>query len=226
MPYIGLGRPFRVQTMKSSSESTHNLLAAMLIGMSIAISTVAQPPPSSERRKACAGIEGLERKRCESLNSPSGGGLELQDFGSNSILLDESDSARSLLTDDLKYLKTAAANLTRALESTDLDFRAIAAETKEVRKRAIRIRSSLALPNSGPKEAIRRLELPADRPQLRLLIQALSVLIKDAVRDELPTGRVLHVIGSLKARSDLDAIVELSERIRTQCELLGESDRQ
>lgn len=222
MPHIGLGRPFRVQTMKSSSQSTHHLLAAMIVAVSIATSAVAQAqaPPSSERRKACAGIEGLERKRCESPNSPSGGGLELQDFGSNSNLFDESDSARSLLTDDLNYLKTAAAYLTHALQSNELDFRAIAAEAAEIRKRAIRIGSSLALPNSTPTEAIRRLELPADRPQLRLLIQALSVLIKDAVRDELPTGRVLHVIGSLKARSDLDAIVELSERIRKQCELL------
>lgn len=205
------------------SLTTSSLLAAIFVATCIATSAAAQPPPSSERRAACAGIEGLERKRCENRDSPYVGALEVQDLSSNPIVLGESNSARSLLTDDLKYLKTAAAHLTRASQSTELDFKAIASEAAEIRKRATRIRSSLALPNTTPREAVRRLELLSDRPQLKLSLQALSALIEDAVRNELPTGRVLHVIGSLKARSDLDAIVELCERIRTQCELFSKS---
>ena len=212
--------------MKSRRESTPGLLAAIFIGMCIATSAVAQPPPSSDRRMACAGIEGLERKRCENRDSPYGWALEAQDLGSNSIFLDESNSDQLLLTDDLKYLKNAAAHLTRASQSNELDFKAIAAEAAEIRKRAIRIRSSLALPNSTPREAVRRLELLTDRPQLKLSLQALSALIEDAVRNQLPPRRVLHVIGSLKARSNLDAIVELSERIRTQCELFSKTGPQ
>jgi hypothetical protein len=135
--------------------------------------------------------------------------------------LDESESRRAQLTDDLNYLKTAAAYLARAFQSEDLDLNAIGVKAGEIKKRAKRLRDGLALPRSEPSDILRELELPTDPPQLKMSIYALSALITDAVQDPLPMGRVLYVVESLKARSDLDAIVKLSERIRTQCELLG-----
>jgi len=137
--------------------------------------------------------------------------------------LDESESRRAQLTDDLNYLKAAAAYLARASQSGDPDFKAIGVETAEVRKRAKRLRSWLKLPRSEPTDIMRELEMPADRPQLKLSMYALAALITDVVQNPLPTGRVLHVVESLKARKDLDAIVELSGRIRTQCELFSKS---
>jgi hypothetical protein len=138
---------------------------------------------------------------------------------------DESESRRAQLTSDLNYLKAAAASLAHAFQSEDLDLKAIGVETGEIRKRAKRLRAGLALPRSEPRDIMRELGLPSDRPQLKLSIYALSALITDAVQNPLPTGRVLHVVESLKARKDLDAIVELSERIRMQCELFSKSGR-
>jgi hypothetical protein len=131
------------------------------------------------------------------------------------------EARHAQINSDLDYLKTAAGNLALALQSEDLDLKAIDIAAGEIRKRAKRLGSLLALPSSEPRDAIRELELATDRPQLRHSIYALSVLIADAMRNPLPTGHVFDVIGSLKARSDLDSIVELSERIRRQCELLG-----
>jgi len=209
--------------MKSTTQTTLSLLAAMLIGMGTVPLAKAQAPTSAERRKACEGAEGSERRSCESGDAIPDAGPAPENTTDEAMRLDESESRRAQLTDDVNYLKAAAAYLARAFQSEDLDLKAIGVKTGEIRKRAKRLRAALALPRSEPTDAMRELKLPTDRPQLKLSIYTLSALITDAVQNPLPTGRVLYVVESLKARRDLDAIVELSERIRMQCELLGKS---
>ncbi len=213
--------------MKSTTQTTLSFLAAMLIAVGTVPLTKAQAPISAERRRACEGSEGPERRLCEKGDSiPATAPLPENIAADELMRFDELESRRAQLTDDLIYLKSAAAFLARAFQSEDLDLKAIGVETVEIRKRAKRIRSRLALPRSEPTDALKELELPNDRPQLRLSIYSLSALIADAVQNPLPTGRVLHIVESLKARNDLDAIVRLSERVNRQCELLGKSEDQ
>ena len=208
--------------MKSITQTTLSLLAAVLIGMGIVPLAKAQAPIPAQRGTACEGAEELERRWCENDFIPGRGPVP-ENTRDHAVRLDESESRRAQLTDDLNYLKAAAAYLARAFQSEDLDLKAIGVKTGKIRKRAKRLRDGLALPRSEPGDILRELELPTDLPQLKMSIYALSALITDAVQDPLPMGRVLYIVESLKARSDLDAIVELSERIRMQCELLGKS---
>jgi len=212
--------------MKSTTETTRALLTAMLLGISVVTLAKAQAPTSAERHKACEGTEGLERKWCEGGDS-NPGARDPAPVGENdayeSKRSDECESCGAPLAADLNYLKGVAAYLARASQSGDPDFKAIGVATGEIRKRAKRLRSKLALPRSEPTDILRELELPADRPQLKLSMYALATLISDVVQNPLPTGRVLYVVESLKARKDLDEIVELSGRIRRQCELFSKS---
>ncbi|HXI25498.1 MAG TPA: hypothetical protein VNG71_16655 [Pyrinomonadaceae bacterium] len=210
--------------MRSTTQTGLSLLAAMLIGMGTVPLAKAQVPTAAERRKACERAEGTERKWCEHGYSMPGSGLPPANTADEPPW-DESESGRAQLTDDLNYLKAAAAYLARAFQSEELDLKAIGVETEEIRKRAKRLRDGLGLPPSEPTDVMRELELANDRPQLKLSIYALSALITDAVQRPLPTGRVLFVVESLKARKDLDAIVELSRRISMQCELFSKSGR-
>ena len=209
--------------MKSITQTTLSLVAAVLIGMGIVPLAKAQAPIPAQRGRAREGAEELERRWCENGDFIPGRGPVPENTRDHPVRLDESESRRAQLRDDLNYLKAAAAYLARAFQSEDLDLKAIGVKTGEIRKRAKRLRDGLALPHSEPRDILRELELPTDPTQLKMSIYALSALITDAVQDPLPMGRVLYIVESLKARSDLDSIVELSERIRMQCELLGKS---
>jgi len=185
---------------------------------------MAQDLVSAERRTLCERSEAVDREGCASDDYST---LRLrrtaEDAADESTKFAEFEARRAQINTDLDYLKAAAGYLASAWQSEDLDLKAIDVAAGEIRKRAKRLGSLLALPSSEPRDAIRELELATDRPQLRHSIYALSALIAKAMRSPLPTGHVLDVIGSVKARSDLDSIVELSRRITMQCELLGKS---
>jgi hypothetical protein len=125
------------------------------------------------------------------------------------------------IREDLDRLQGWAIYLSNALSDSDLtSLNTFAKTAGEIESHAKRVRSGLALLSSDPIAVLKELELPIDRPHLKQLISTLVMLIGDAVRNPSLKGHVLDVTSSLIARSELDAIVELSGRIKTQCEVL------
>jgi hypothetical protein len=211
-----------MKAIKSATETTLYLLAAMLLVTTIVALAVAQDPDSEEQhRRICAGSDRPERKACGGWPSENSSVLNLEDASGESMKSGDFSSERAQISNDLNYLKSAADYLARASQSQDLDFKSIASATAQVRKRAERLRSILPLPGSGTSSVIRELELPTDGPQLRLYIYSFSTQIADAVRNPLLKGHLLDVTGSARARADLDALIELAKWIRMQCELLS-----
>ena len=213
-----------IYSMKSAIDATLCLAAATFLIIMLVPFTMAQDPTAEEpQRVVCNEFYGLNRKRCESGELTRDTGLSLENAAEDSMDRDERELRRAEIGDDVYYLKGVAGYLARASQSDDLDLKALATATGQIMKRATRLRSRLALPRSEPGAAIGELELPTDRPQLRLEIYSLSSMIGEAVQNPLLTGRMLDVIGSAKARSDLDEIVELSGRIRTQCKFFDKT---
>ena len=209
--------------MKSTIDATVCVAVALLI-MTVGPVAMAQDPAGEEQqRDTCDGLGRLERKRCESGELTRTIGLPFEDASEGSMNGDERQSRRAEISEGLQYLKGVGSYLMRASKSDVLDLDALATATEQIRKHTSRLRSRLALPLSTPRAAIGELELPADRPQLRRSIHTLSSMIAEAVQNPLLKGQVLDVMGAAKARNDLDKIVELSERIRTQCELFGKT---
>ena len=204
-----------MKAMKPATETTLCVVAAMLLVTTIAPFATAQDPGyDAQQRTICEGPDRLEFKSCAARTSDDSPALTLEDASTGV-------SERIQTRRDLTYLKAVADYLARASQSEDPDFKAIGSTAAQVRKRVERLRSMLALPSSGTSAGIRELELPTDRPQLKLFIYSLSIQISDAARNPLLKGRLLDVTGSARARADLDAIIESAKRIRTQCELFS-----
>lgn len=210
-------------------QSTINTTVFLLVtfcGMSIVPLAVAQDPTSDDERRSCERVGGIERKRCKGVSPPrvvvamDEAPGETEASGETKDLGDLATRPQQI-REDLARLQGWAIYLSNKLSDSDLtNLNTFAKTADEIEKHAKRLRSGLALPSSDPIAALKELELPMDRPHLKQMISALVMLIADAVRNPSLKGGVLDVTGSLKARSELDAIVELSGRIKTQCELL------
>jgi hypothetical protein len=128
------------------------------------------------------------------------------------------------ISEDLGYLQTALDYLSDAAsQSGGLNFKAIARSASEIRKRAGRLKDSLALPDAEKDGGHGEATAPADSGQLRAALSALSAQISDAVDNPVLRGRLLDVTGAFKASSELEKIVLLSRRIKISSEALGKT---
>lgn len=169
-----------------------------------------------ESRRACRRAVGSERRRCES---------ETEALDIAALAADESGRSEARLRvrqirQDLVYLRAAADYLSGvASQSGGLDFKAVAKSSSEVRRRAGRLKNSLALPTPLKGEEYGEQKALTDEGELRAALSSLSSLISDAVRASALRGYLLDATESVEASSRLDAIVELSGRIKAGSEV-------
>jgi hypothetical protein len=174
----------------------------------------------------CEGTNGKERERCVNRVTSSGIVLPMV-FGGNAVARAGDFHLRLVqLRYDLNYLEIASRYLVRAAyEGDNLNLKAVAKAAGEIKKRTERLRTLLALPASEQSEDVRPTEVPAELPQLQAAILKLSFLITNARRNTVLRGRILDQRQSAMAQQDLDAIVELSERIKTSCKVIIKNER-
>jgi len=112
-----------------------------------------------------------------------------------------------------------------ATQGDALDLKAVGKTASEVRKRAARLRESLALPH--PQKGARQREEGdiEDAEQLREALWEISGLVADAARNPVLRGYLLDPAMSAEAWRDLDEIVELCDRIKTGSETLVKTRR-
>jgi hypothetical protein len=107
-----------------------------------------------------------------------------------------------------------------------LDYKFISAATADLRKRASRLKSNLALPQPENNEPSQKREAEIDDEQMKSLLLLLRRRIASFVTNPLfETSGPLDIELSGKASLDLKKIVELCERIRKIADQLKKDDR-
>ena len=179
---------------------------------------------AEDDRGGCEREVGLERKRCEAETPPRDNAADMLEAPGRPEQFCEARLPQAQISEDLGYLQTALDYLSDAAsQSGGLNFKAIARSASEIRKRADRLKDSLALPDAEKDGGHGEAAAPADSGQLRAALSALSAQISDAVDNPVLRGRLLDITGAVKARNELEKIVLLSRRIKLSSEALGKT---
>ena len=132
---------------------------------------------------------------------------------------EEERLALAQIVEDYERIQLVNSDLARATsDPADLDLKLAADSASEIRKRAERLLNNLALPE--PPADVERVRMPAEgEEQLRPSLGMLRRLVERFVRS--PLFREVNVIDaqvSTRARRDLEGIIELSGRLKKDCE--------
>lgn len=127
--------------------------------------------------------------------------------------------ALAQIEEDYEHIQLANNDLGTATDKPNaLDLKQAGEYTSEIRKRAERLLNNLALPEL-PSD-VERVKMPAEgEEQLRPSLGMLHRLVDRFVRS--PLFREVNVIDaqvSARTRRDLEAIIELSGRLKKECE--------
>ncbi len=128
---------------------------------------------------------------------------------------------------DFRLLQVTASELLEATSGVGaLDLKLVAKSAAEIRKRATRLGSGLGLPKPEKEGQRPQPEPIADDEGLRRSVAALGELIYLFARNPVFTqAGVVDAELSLKARRDLDEIIELSGRVKAGSEGLRKAAR-
>ena len=131
------------------------------------------------------------------------------------------------IKEDFLQIQVIDKNLRRTTSATPaLNFGIIAKSVSEIKKRAVRLKTNLALPES--EEILELLEVkPGTEPeQLRSSLSALSDSIYEFVSNPFfLSAKVVDTRMSGKARQDLEQIIELSSHVKRSSEKLKIASR-
>jgi hypothetical protein len=135
--------------------------------------------------------------------------------------------ALSQIKEDYVRLQLVNKELSKAAsQPAGLDLKFVAKSTSEMRKRAERLLDNLALPELQ-QEAMRSKAADIEREeQLKASLLALGQLVERFVRN--PIFREVNVIdaqASTRARRDLQAIIEISGRLKKESERLDKDSQ-
>jgi hypothetical protein len=137
----------------------------------------------------------------------------------------EPQLAYAQLKDDFMRLQVVNNDLAQAVSSgSALDFKFVARSASEIKKRASRLKLNLALPEPEKDAKRPRTEVPAEPEHLKTSLSTLDDLILSFVHN--PVFQSVNVIDaqmSMKARRDLEAIIDLSDKIKKSSERLSKS---
>ncbi len=199
------------------------VLAATFLAVVIAPCALAQSDHPNDEPGGCGRTVGLEREQCESVAGALTQALMIEDAAGRPVQSGELRLPLAQIREDLGYLQSAAGYLSRAAsKSGELDFEAVAKSAAEIRKRANRLKEGLALPSPEKSGKDREEKALLVVWQLRVALSALSTLLFEAVPNPVLRGQLLDATRAARARSELDKIIELSERIKSSSEMLGQ----
>jgi hypothetical protein len=181
---------------------------------------------SNFERSECESAAGRERRTCEEERRErrlaaliSGVDYEPERWPEIRLPLQQ-------IREDFQYLLAVNGHLSQvASQGDELDFRAVAKSASEIKKRAARLRDSLALPEAEADEKRWRAEVSVEPARLRTALSELSKLITVATRNPVFGGYIFDAARAAEARRDLDEIVELSGRVGKCGERLSKGSR-
>ncbi len=123
---------------------------------------------------------------------------------------------------DFEHIQVARNGIVRAASGSALDFKFISDLTGEIKKRASRLESNLALPDPEGDDKSQKNGGELNEVQIRGALLKLCNRIESFVKSPLfETPGVIDVQHSAKASGDLNSILELSGSIRKSAERLN-----
>jgi hypothetical protein len=130
------------------------------------------------------------------------------------------------INEDLHRLQALNEEMTKAsADGQQLDFKYVLGSTAEVKKRALRLKTDLALPQNGKDEKRNDLK-EADNGQLQPGLSMLNKLIDGFLHNPIFNGGEVGALDphlTAQARRDLEDIITLSEKLRKTADKLNKS---
>jgi hypothetical protein len=131
------------------------------------------------------------------------------------------------VNEDLRRLQAINEEMTRRASpgGQQLDYKYVLDSTAEVRKRALRLKTDLALPQ-GAKEEKRNDLKGADNGQLQPGLDALNKLLDGFLHNPIFSGGEVGALDphlTAQARRDLDDIISLSDKLHKTADKLNKS---
>ncbi len=126
------------------------------------------------------------------------------------------------IREDYRQIQVVNNDLAKSLAGGGaLDFQYVAKSVSEIRKRAVRLRENMVLPDPAKPAARPAPPSGPEAEQLKSSLLALDKLILDFVNNPIfERAKVADVQMSAKARRDLEDIIEVSEQIKKSSERL------
>lgn|SRR5262249_41744306 len=135
------------------------------------------------------------------------------------------EAAQKQMNEDFQRIQTEDADMITAFTSANPpDYQKILDDAADIRTRATRLKNLLVLPPSG-KEDKRKKERDADL-DLQASMPLLSGTIKSFVSNPIfqqQAGQPVDYRNVVKARHDLDEIIELSSKVRAAAEKMSKA---
>ena len=147
--------------------------------------------------------------------------------GKNGPRKNDTELALKELQEDFTQLQILNKDLVLKTAKTQMpDVKFVARSTSEINRRAARLLSNLALPESGIGTLRSQPEEISDMTKLKASITKLGWLMYNFKKNPIfQEVGVLDASSAVKARGDLEAIIELSLHIKKGSEQLSKSDK-
>jgi len=137
---------------------------------------------------------------------------------SNTVLAEVNDDFGRLraINDDFKVLVSS---------TTPLNFKSLADSSVEIKKRGTRLKANLAgLPKAEKEEKREKQSVPLDEAQMKSLLSTVNAVMTSFLANPVfsDMGTLDNQL-ALKARRDLDYLIELSDVVKKGAEKLGKN---
>lgn len=108
-----------------------------------------------------------------------------------------------------------------------LDFKLVSKSAADIRKRAERLRDNLVLPEFDKVFEVPQLQAPTEAERLKSSLALLRGIILEFVHNpHFDNAQLVDIQAAMKARRDLDDIIEVSGWVRQSSERLHKADQQ
>src|SRR5262245_48649338 len=174
------------------------------------------PPPVDRRVNT-------DRLRQQEMSSRE---WQLRNFGKEPNTPKDKRQVEALMAqteEDFNRILTLHNEIARVLASkNDLDYRFVSDATAEIKKRASRVQSSLAL-RLTPEEAtaLEKSPAPTDLPMKDELITLCNQIRSFVTNPSIENPNTINAEQMTKARKDLETVIQISARIKKDADKLG-----
>src|SRR5690242_13984249 len=162
-----------------------------------------------------------ERIRQQQMSSRE---YQLRNFGTESNAPKDRRQLEALMTqtaEDFDRILTLHNEIARALASDNsLDYRFVSDATAEIKKRASRVQSSLAL-RLHPEETVDLEKEPTTEPMKDELIKLCHQIRSFVTNPSIANPNTINAEQMTKARKDLETVIQLSARIKKDADKLS-----
>jgi hypothetical protein len=133
----------------------------------------------------------------------------------------DSNLAYSQIREDYKQIQIVNNDLVGAIAGGALDFKYVSKSVSEIKSRAARLKMNMMLPEEKQSSFSSRLEFDAVAEQIKSALSVLDKLIIEFVNNPIfDQTKTVDVKQGVKARRNLEEIIELSEQIKKSTEKL------